>query len=393
VFDRITVIVLDGVGVGATPDAAGYGDEDSTSNGNTARVLSGIDLLIMRRLGLGDSIDIEGVPPVPEPQGGYGKMQPISAEKDTISGRWEIMGIYLPHPSLTYPQVFPEKIIESFEKRIGRKTLANYPSSGAEIIQELGEENMRTGKSIVYTSTDSVFQIAAHEEIISIEELFRISQIAREVLKGESAVGRVIARPFVGNDANDIIWTENQRDFSREPETDTVMDKMVQTDLDVWSVGKIVDIFVHRGISRKNHSLGNLGSLQTTVALLDEPFHGLMVVNLIGFSMIFGHRNNPQGYYQALKTFDDAIPGIQFRLADDDSVIVLADHGVDPTTEITEHSREYVTLLVFGSLVSGVNLGTRSRFTEIGVTITVNFGLAPPEIGISFLNEMTQLTR
>jgi phosphopentomutase len=189
-------------------------------------------------LGLGNIIDIEGVPPVPEPQGGYGKMQPMSAGKDTISGHWEMMGIYLPHPSPTYPQGFPEEIIRAFEKRIGRKTLANYPSSGTEIIKELGEEHMRTGYPIVYTSADSVFQIAAHEKVIPIDELYQISQIAREILKGEHAVGRVIARPFIGHHAHDFKRTENRRDFSRAPETDTVMDKLVQAGLDVWSVGK-----------------------------------------------------------------------------------------------------------------------------------------------------------
>ena len=392
-YKRITVIVLDGVGVGATPDAADYGDEGSNSIGNTARVLGGINLPNMGKLGLGNIIEIEGMPPVAKPHGGYGKMQPMSAGKDTISGHWEMMGIYLPHPSPTYPQGFPEEIIQSFEKRIGRKTLANYPSSGTEIIKELGEEHMRTGKPIVYTSADSVFQIAAHEKIIPLEELYRISQIAREILKGEHAVGRVIARPFVGNSANDFRRTENRRDFSREPDTDTVMDKMVQAGLDVWSVGKIDDIFAQRGITRKNHSLGNLESLKTTLALLEKPFHGLMFVNLIEFDMIFGHRNDPLGYYQALKAFDDAIPEIEAKLSKEDIVIVSADHGVDPTTESTDHSREYVPLLVFGPSVLGVNLGTRSSFADIGATITDNFGLKPPEIGISFLNEITQLTK
>lgn len=392
-FKRITVIVLDGVGVGATPDAVDYGDEGSNSIGNTARVLGGIDLPNMGKLGLGNIIDIEGMPPVVEPQGGYGKMQPISAGKDTISGHWEMMGIYLPHPSPTYPQGFPDDIIQSFENRIGLKTLANYPSSGTEIIKELGEEHMRTGFPIVYTSADSVFQIAAHEEIIPLKELYQISQIAREMLKGEHAVGRVIARPFVGNDANDFKRTKNRRDFSREPESDTVMDKLVQAGLDVWSVGKIDDIFAHRGISRKNHSLSNQESLKAILKLLEEPFNGLMFVNLIEFDMIYGHRNDPQGYYEALRAFDDAISGILSRLSDEDLVIVSADHGVDPTTESTDHSREFVPLLAFGPSVPGVNLGTRSSFADIGATITDNFGLEPPEIGTSFLNDLYPIKR
>jgi phosphopentomutase len=387
-FKRITVIVLDGVGIGASPDAAEYGDEGSNSIGNTARILGGINLPNMGRLGLGNIIDIQGVPPAEPPQGGYGKMQPMSAGKDTISGHWEMMGIYLPYPSPTYPQGFPEEIIQTLEKHIGRKTLANYPSSGTEIIKELGEEHIRTGYPIVYTSADSVFQIAAHEDVIPIDELYQISQVAREILKGEHAVGRVIARPFIGNHANNFTRTNNRRDFSRAPEADTVMDKLVQAGLDVWSVGKIDDIFAQRGITRKNHSLGNQESLATTLKLLEEPFHGLMFVNLIEFDMIYGHRNDPQGYYQALKAFDDAIPEIKKRLSMEDLVIVSADHGVDPTTESTDHSREYVPLLVFGPSIPGVNLGTRSSFADIGTTITDNFGLEPPEIGTGFLKDI-----
>jgi phosphopentomutase len=390
-FERITVIVLDGVGVGATPDAAEYGDEGSNSIGNVARVLGGITLPNMGELGLGNIIDILGVPPTDTPQGGYGKMQPMSAGKDTTSGHWEMMGIYLPNPSPTYPHGFPEEIISAFEDQIGRETLANYPASGTEIIKELGEEHIRTGKPIVYTSADSVFQIAAHEEVIPLEELYRMSLIAREILKGEHAVGRVIARPFVGSDAEDFKRTSNRRDFSHTPESDTVLDKLYQAGLDVWSVGKIDDIFAHRGITRKNHSHGNEESLLTTLNLLEESFHGLMFVNLIEFDMIFGHRNDPQGYYGALKLFDDAIPEIQKRLTENDLVIVSADHGVDPTTESTDHSREYVPLLAFGPRVRGVNLGTRSSFADIGTTITENFMLEPPEIGTSFLSDLTRI--
>ena len=388
-FKRIVVIVLDGVGVGAAPDAVDYGDEGSNSIGNTARALGGIDLPNMQRIGLGNVIEILGVPPVDEPQGGYGKMQPKSAGKDTISGHWEMMGIYLSQPSPTYPHGFPEEIIKTFEKRIGRETLANYPASGTEIIKDLGEEHMRTGKPIVYTSADSVFQIAAHEEIIPIDELYRMSQIAREILTGEHAVGRVIARPFVGSTAQDFKRTENRRDFSRVPETDTVLDKLSKAGLDVWSVGKIDDIFGHRGITSKHHSLNNREGLATTLELLDEPFHGLMFVNLIEFDMIYGHRNDPQGYYQALKYFDNAIPEIEARLSPEDVVIVSSDHGVDPTTESTDHSREFVPLLAFGPRVRAVNLGIRTTFADVGATITENFSLLPPEIGTSFLSDLT----
>lgn len=387
-FNRIAVLVLDGVGIGEAPDAAEYGDEGSNSIGNVAKVLGGINLPNMQKIGLGNVEDIKGVPPTENPTGGYGKMKPMSAGKDTIQGHWEMMGIHLPEPSPTYPNGFPDEIMRVFEEKIGRGTLANRPASGTEIIKELGEVHMRTGKPIVYTSADSVFQIAAHEDIIPVEELYEMCKIARNILKGKHAVGRVIARPFIGTSADNFKRTDRRRDFSRTPESDTVLDKCYAADLDVWSVGKIDDIFVHRGITRKNHTLSNKESIKATIDLLEEPFRGLLFVNLIEFDMIYGHRNDPQGYYDALKTFDDAIPDIQKRLSGDDLVIVSADHGVDPTTKSTDHSREYVPLLVFSPSVGGVDLGIRQTFADVGATITENFGLTPPMIGSSFLGEL-----
>lgn len=389
-FKRIAVIILDGVGIGEAPDAAAYGDEGSNSMGNVARVLGGIDLPNLGALGLGHITDIEGVPPTENPQGGYGKMKPMSAGKDTISGHWEMMGIYLPEPSPTYPNGFPVELIQAFETQIGRKTLGNFPSSGTVIIKELGEEHMRTGKPIVYTSADSVFQIAAHEDMIPIQELYEISMTAREILKGKHAVGRVIARPFVGTSAEDFKRTNNRRDFSRIPDSDTVLDKMCDAGFDVWSVGKIDDIFAHRGITSRHHALSNQENIQTTIDLLEEPFQGLLFVNLIEFDMIYGHRNDPQGYYGALKIFDDAIPEIRKHLSEDDLVIVSADHGVDPTTKSTDHSREFVPLLVFGPRVLGVDLGVRNSFADVAATITENFKLEPPSIGTSFLMDLTR---
>lgn len=389
-FKRITVIVLDGVGIGAAPDAADYGDEGSNSIGNVADVLGGIALPHMGQIGLGNIIDIKGVPPTNQPSGGYGKMQPMSAGKDTMQGHWEMMGIYLPNPAPTYPEGFPNEIMDEFERRIGRETLANHPASGTEIIKELGEEHVKTGKPIVYTSADSVFQIAAHENVIPIDELYDMCKIARDILKGKHAVGRVIARPFIGDRSENFTRTDNRRDFSRAPESDTVLDKCFNAGLDVWSVGKIDDIFVHRGITRKNHTLNNLESIKVTINLLEEPFKGLLFVNLIEFDMIYGHRNDPEGYYQALKTFDDEIPEIQKRLSDNDVVIISADHGVDPTTKSTDHSREYVPLLVFGPDTPGVDLGIRKTFADVGATITENFGLEPPKIGTSFLNQISK---
>ncbi|MBG0785242.1 MAG: phosphopentomutase [Anaerolineaceae bacterium] len=388
-FKRITVIVLDGVGIGEAPDAADYGDVGSNSIANTARVLGGMDLPNMGAIGLGNVTPIEGVPPTDHPQGGYGKMQPYSAGKDTISGHWEMMGIYLPDPFPTYPNGFPPEIMEPFEREIGRGTLANRPASGTEIIKELGEEHVRTGKPIVYTSADSVFQIAAHEDVIPVPELYEICKVARKLLVGKHGAGRVIARPFVGTCAEDFKRTDNRRDFARTPETDTVLDKLYKAGLDVWSVGKIDDIFVHRGITRKNHTLGNAESIKTTLNLLDEPFHGLLFVNLIEFDMIYGHRNDPKGYYSALKGFDDAIPEFLKRMTDEDLVLVSADHGVDPTTKSTDHSREYVPLLAFGPAIKGVNLGTRQTFGDLGATVAENFGVEPPLIGTSFLEDLT----
>ena len=250
------------------------------------------------------------------------------------------------------------------------------------------EEHVHTGKPIVYTSADSVFQIAVHEDVIPVEELHEISKIAREILVGEHAVGRVIARPFVGDSAETFTRTDNRRDFSREPDSDTVLDKLFKAGFDVWSVGKIDDIFVHRGITRKNHTLSNQESIQTTLNLLEEDFQGLLFVNLIEFDMIYGHRNDPAGYYSALKAFDDSLPEMMKRLREDDLVLVSADHGVDPTTESTDHSREYVPLLAFGPRVRGVDLGTRETFADVGATITENFKLDPPEIGTSFLSDL-----
>jgi phosphopentomutase len=391
VFKRITVIVLDGVGIGAAPDAMDYGDEGANSIGNVAKVLGGISLPNLGKLGLGNIAPIMGVRETNTPEGGFGKMQPMSAGKDTMSGHWEMMGIYLPKPAPTYPDGFPDEIISKFEEHIGRKTLANRAASGTEIIKELGEEHMRTGNPIIYTSADSVFQIAAHEEIIPVDELYQMSKFAREILNGKHAIGRVIARPFVGDRSENFTRTDNRRDFSRAPESATVLDKLYDAGFDVWSVGKIDDIFVHRGITRKNHTLGNAESTQTTLELLEEGFKGMLFVNLIEFDMIYGHRNDPQGYYNALKAFDDAVPEIQGLLLEDDLVIISADHGVDPTTESTDHSREYVPLLAFGPKVRGVDLGARKSFADVGATITENFKLIPPEIGKSFLNDLTTI--
>jgi phosphopentomutase len=348
-----------------------------------------MDLPHLRDIGLGYITPMEGVPPVERPTGAYGRMQPQSAGKDTISGHWELMGVCLSKALPTYPQGFPSEVIQEFERRIGRGTLANRPASGTEIIKELGMEHMRTGKPIVYTSADSVFQIAAHEEVIPIEELYRISEIARELLDGEHAVGRVIARPFLGTGPENFKRTERRRDYPLYPPTKTMIQKVVEAGKDVYSVGKIDDIFAHQGITHSNHTTNNHDSLKATLEALDEEFTGVLFVNLIEFDMIYGHRNDPSGYAAALKRVDEAVPEIQKRLRGGDIAMFVSDHGVDPTTPSTDHSRECAPLLVFGPPVpGGVDLGTRETFADVAATIAEAFDLEPPLLGVSFLGEI-----
>jgi phosphopentomutase len=387
---RMIVIVLDGVGAGEAPDAADYGDVGSNSLGNTARVLGGIDLPHMGALGLGYITPILGVPPAEHPQGAFGRLTPRSPGKDTISGHWELMGIRLDTPFPTYPDGFPPEVIDEFRRRVGRDILGNKPASGTEILKELGVEHMRTGKPIVYTSADSVFQIAAHEEIIPIEQQYWMCLQAREMLQGKHAVGRVIARPFLGSEPDNFTRTTRRRDYPLLPATQTMLQKVVAAGLDVCSVGKIDDIMAHQGITRSNHTTNNASSLAATLEFLETDFKGILFTNLIEFDMIYGHRNDAAGYAAALKVVDDAVPAIQQRLQAGDVVMFVADHGVDPTTPSTDHSREYSPLLVFGPAVRpGVNLGDRGSFSDVAATIAQAFELEPPLVGQSFLEEIT----
>lgn len=387
-IERVIVIVLDGVGVGELPDAADYGDVGSNSVGNTARVLGGLDLPNLQKLGLGNIIEILGVPPAQPAQGAYGKMAEISAGKDSVTGHWELMGIWSQRPMPTYPHGFPADLLAEFTRRTGYGVIGNKPASGTEIIKELGEEHLKTGKLIVYTSADSVFQIAAHEEVVPLEELYRVCRIAREMLTGEHAVGRVIARPFRGEPGN--FWrTPNRHDFPLLPPRPTVMMRLVEAGYDVAAVGKIDDLFGNTGITLNKHTTNNHDSLNALLEFMPERFKGMIFANLIEYDMIYGHRNDPQGYAGALRAFDDRIPEIRAVMRPTDIVIIAADHGVDPTTPSTDHSREYVPLLVFGDAVrAGVNLGTRRTYADVGATISEIFGLPMPEIGTSFLAEI-----
>ena len=386
---RVVVIVLDGVGVGEAPDANLYGDVGSNSLGNTAQAIGGLDLPNFEKLGLGHITSIKGVRPITNPDGSFGKLRPKSSGKDTVSGHWELMGIYLPKPFPTYPNGFPHEVIEEFKKRTGLDVLGNLAASGTEIIQLYGNEHMRTGKPILYTSADSVFQIAAHEEIIPVEKLYHLCEIAREMLSGEHAVGRVIARPFLGNEPGKFKRTENRRDFPLIPHGKTMLEKLVEAGKKVYSVGKIDDIFAHRGITKSYHSENNPAALSSLLEILPLQFEGMIFVNLIEFDMIYGHRNDPQGYANALKGVDNVIPKIKELMHPSDLMMFTADHGVDPTTPSTDHSREYVPLLVFGEKIKpGVNLGIGGTFGDVAATIAEIFSLSMPEIGTSFLSKI-----
>jgi phosphopentomutase len=386
--DRAIIIVLDGVGVGALPDAADFGDEGSDSVGNTARVVGGLALPHMGRLGLGNLTTILGVPPVSETLGAYGRMGEVSPGKDSTIGHWELTGVVSERPLPTYPDGFPQELIEEYERRIGRKTLGNIAISGTVIIDRLGEEHMRTGSPIVYTSADSVFQVAAHEEVIPLDELYRICRIAREMLVGEHAVGRVIARPFVGQPGS-FTRTKNRRDFSLEPPAPTLLDRLVKAGREVAGVGKVDDLFAKRGLTICHHTVDNMVATENVIELLGVDRYGLILANLIEFDMLFGHRNNPEGYAGALEAFDSRLPEIMEAMKPGDALFIVADHGNDPTTPSTDHSREYVPLLVYGEKVRpGVNLGTRETFADLGATIAELLALDPLSSGTSFAEEI-----
>jgi len=388
-FKRVIVIVLDGVGAGEAPDAAAYGDVGSNSLGNVARAIGGLNTPNMYELGLGNITTIQGVPENKNARGAFGRFQPKSAGKDTVIGHWEMMGIHLPVAFPTYPNGFPQDVLDAFKQATGKDVLGNKPSSGTEILVELGVEHMQTGKPIVYTSADSVFQIAAHEEVIPLEELYKMCEAARNILQGEHGVGRVIARPFLGDAPENFKRTHHRKDYPRDPAYPTMMQKLVNAGKAVYTVGKIDDIFAHQGITKSNHVLTNIDGIKATLDLLNEDFEGFLFVNLIEFDMIYGHRNDPRGYANALEEFDRYVPEIQKRLKPGDMVLITGDHGVDPTTPGTDHSREYVPLLAFGPQVKpNVDLAIRESLGDIAATLAENFSLEPQPIGKSFLGDI-----
>lgn len=384
---RAVLIVMDSVGIGEMPDAHRYGDEGSNTLANTAAAVGGLALPHFRELGLGNIHPILGVEPVARPLASYGKMSEASPGKDTTTGHWEMAGLVLDRPFPTFPNGFPPEILEPFEAAIGVKVLGNRPASGTEIIRELGETHMKTSRPIVYTSADSVFQIAAHEEVIPVPELYRMCEIARRILDPYQ-VGRVIARPFVGKPGS-FRRTYNRKDFSYPPVGKTLCDRLVTAGTAVVGIGKIENIFAGHGITRDIHTEGNADGLEKTLQAIRETPRGLVFVNLVDFDMLYGHRNDPAGYAAALRAVDARVPALVDALADGDLLLFSADHGCDPTTPSTDHSREYVPLLAYRKGGhGGEDLGVRATFADLGQTLADLFGIPPLPNGTSFARSL-----
>jgi phosphopentomutase len=385
-FKRVVLIVLDSVGIGEMPDAAKYGDTGSDTVGHVLAHRQ-VEIPNLIEMGLGNIRPLP-VPGVSKPSGSFGKAATKSNGKDTTTGHWEMSGLIIEHAFPTYPHGFPAHVIDMFERAIGREVLGNRPASGTEIIKELGEEHVRTGRPIVYTSADSVFQIAAHERVVPLDQLYQWSQTARDMLTGPDQVGRVIARPFVGEPGS-FRRTEARRDYAIEPPENTLLDRMKATGLEVVAVGKIGSIFCHRGTTLELAAGNNNASVDQTITALKQSGDGLIFVNLVDFDMLFGHRNDVEGYARALEAFDSRLPEIQNRMNPDDLLIISADHGCDPADVSTDHTREYVPILTWGRRArSGVNLGTRQTLADIGQTVGDNFGFSIGT-GTSFLMEIS----
>ena len=384
-MSKVVLIVTDSMGVGALPDAAGYGDEGANTLGHILEENKNLNIPNLKKLGIGN---IEGVLwndiASVRPEGAFGKMAEISKGKDTITGHWEIAGIYTDTPFKTYPDGFPDKFIKDFEKAIGREVLGNYPASGTEIIEQLGPEHEATGKPIVYTSADSVFQIAANTDVIPIEELYDICLKARGLLIGDVACGRVIARPYVIKDGKRT-RTSQRKDYAVSPTEDTVLDKVKAAGKTVYAVGKISDIFNGKGVTEAVHTDNNMDGVDKTIEAIGMDFDGFVFTNLVDFDSQYGHRRDAKGYGKAIEEFDERLPEIMEALSDEDVLMICADHGNDPVHSGFDHTREYVPLLVYGKKVkAGINLGIRKTFADIGATVADILGAEPTKIGESF---------
>lgn len=385
---RVIIMVLDSVGIGEMPDAEAYGDLGSHTLAHIAHLRGGLHLPHLEKLGLGNIATMTGVPAQPNPESSFGKMAERSVGKDTTTGHWEMAGVILDRALPTFPQGFPREFIERYESAIGREVIGNVVASGTEIIQRLGEEHVRTGKPIVYTSADSVFQVAAHEEVIPLPELMRICQIAREMLTGEMQVGRVIARPFLGETGH-FYRSQNRHDFALNPPHKILMEYVQERGLEVCAVGKIHDIYAGKGITDFKTTTGNMEGVNKTLDYMAKVKSGLIMTNLVDFDMLYGHRNDVEGYARALEAFDERLPEIYAALRSEDMLIITADHGCDPTLPGTDHTREYVPLLVSGpTLKKGVNLGVRSTFADLGATVAEYLETELIANGISFYSEI-----
>ena len=389
---RAIIIVLDSVGIGALPDAADFGDAGSNTLVNIKKARPETSLPNLCALGLGNiqGEEIEYLGKADAPKGAFGKMGEMSIGKDTTTGHWEIAGIITKEPFPTYTENgFPAEVIKAFEEAIGTKCIGNYAASGTVIIQDLGPEHMKTGYPIVYTSADSVFQIAAHEEVIPVEKLYEICEKARKILTGKHGVARVIARPFIGNEAEGFTRTKNRRDFSLEPTGVTILDLAKEKGMEVVAIGKIEDIFEHRGMTKAEHTKDNADGIEKTLQYMQEDFEGILFTNLVDTDMIFGHRNDVEGYASALEYFDSKLQEIISLMKEEDILFITADHGCDPTTDSTDHSREYVPVLAYGSKVkANPDLGIRRTFADLGQTISDYLGLGAEFEAESFLQDI-----
>lgn len=388
---RVVLVILDSLGVGALPDAESYGDLGADTLGHIA--LSAPDFAIphLVRLGIGNIDGVAHVEKTASPTGAFGRLAEASKGKDTITGHWEIAGLYTETPFQTFPDGFPATLMQSFEEAIGRGTLGNYAASGTEIIQALGQEHEETGKPIIYTSADSVFQIAANTAVIPLAELYRICEIARNLLVGDLQVGRVIARPYV-LEGDQRVRTSDRKDYAVSPTGKTVLDQIKDNGQTVYAIGKIEDIYNGQGISVAVHTKSNDHGVTETLKALAEPFGGLIFTNLVDFDSKYGHRRDPKGYAQCLEEFDRRLPEILAALKDEDVLILCADHGNDPVHTGWDHTREYIPVLVYGKgIKAGVNLGTRSTFADIGATIAEMLAIPAAEIGQSFLAELVSI--
>jgi phosphopentomutase len=387
---RAAVIVLDGVGIGAAPDAAAYGDAGSDTLGHVVEAMVPVQLDHLVECGLANIRPFNGLEPSPSPAGAYGVMRPASAGKDSTTGHWEISGVVLDRPFPTYPEGFPSRIIEEFARRTGRPVITNVVGSGTEILARFGELQMKTGGWIVYTSADSVFQVAAHESIVPVGELYAACVTAREMLVAPNDVSRVIARPFVGAPGA-FVRTRNRRDFAVPAPRATLLDALADAGIARTGVGKVDDLFAGRAIA-STHTGSDLEGIALIQRWLDGATEGFLFANLVDFDQVYGHRNDVPGFYGALREFDAAIPAIRRALREEDVLFITADHGNDPTTASTDHARENVPVLALGALVRpGVNIGTRATFADLGATVADWFGIDFRGAGTSFLGSITQL--